>query len=151
MPKNIKSLKPSATSRTKQGYINPGSCKKLFPGLSGTPIIYRSSYEKRFIYWCESDNRVKFWGSECMAIPYMSVTDQKQHSYYPDFVVEMTNGEKWIIEIKPKSQCVRPVNPNGWLWNEYTKNIAKWAEAKRFCKSRGYKFKVLTEETIYKL
>lgn len=151
MSHNIKQLKPKKNGRYQQGYINPGSCKKLFPGLVHDHIIYRSSYEKKFIYWCESNPDVKYWGSECMKIPYMYVTDKKQHTYYPDYILEMTNGEKWVIEIKPKNQCTRPLNENGWAWEAYTKNMCKWSAAKQFCEARGFKFKILTEDTISKL
>jgi hypothetical protein len=60
MPHNIKQLKPSANSRYRQGYIDPGSCKKLFPDLVRDSIIYRSSYERKFIYWCENNPNVKY-------------------------------------------------------------------------------------------
>ena len=40
---DIKNLKPSRNSRYKQGYVNPKSCKKLFPSIIHEAIIYRSS------------------------------------------------------------------------------------------------------------
>ncbi len=148
---NIKELKPQANGRYSQGYIDPTSCKKLFPSLRRDRIIYRSSYEKRFIYYCEHNKSIKYWGSECMTIPYVLLTDGSQHTYNPDFVVEMTDGTKCIIEIKPKSQCFRPINESGWLWNAYVHNVSKWNAAKQFCESRGLVFKILTEDTISKL
>ena len=63
-----KHLKPKKNGRFQQGYINPNSCKKLFESVKNQPIIYRSSWEKRFIYWCESNKNVKYWGSECTCI-----------------------------------------------------------------------------------
>ena len=56
---NIKSLKPTKNSRYKQGYVNPKSCKKLISTLSNEPIIYRSSYELKFINWLEQNKNVK--------------------------------------------------------------------------------------------
>ena len=151
MGRDIKQLKPVANGRTKQCYLDPRSCKKLYPGLNSSPIICRSSWEKKFALWCEQCDKVKYWGSECMTIPYTSLIDHSPHTYNPDFVVEFENGKKWIVEIKPKSQCKRPMNQNGWLWNEYTKNMAKWSAAKRFCEDRGIEFKIFTENTIAKL
>ena len=58
---NIKQLKPNKTSRYAQGYIDPRACKKLFPELKADKIIYRSSYEKKFILWLERNNNIKFW------------------------------------------------------------------------------------------
>lgn len=148
MSDKIKNLKPSKSSRFKQGYINPLSCKKLFPGISHEVIIYRSSYEKKFIYWLESNKDVKYWGSECFHIPYLSAIDGKVHKYYPDYFVEFINGTKMVVEIKPYNQTKRPVNENSWANREYARNMSKWKAAKDFCDSRGFKFKILTENTI---
>ena len=53
---NIKQLKPRRDGRYEQGYINQESCKKLFPSqMKFEKIIYRSSYEKKFIYWLENN------------------------------------------------------------------------------------------------
>lgn len=147
---NIKQLKPKCNSRYKQGYINPLSCKKLFPQLKHDRIIYRSSYERKFILWLEQNKHVKYWGSECFKIPYM-MPDGKSHSYYPDYFVEMENGEKWVVEIKPYNQTQKPINENCWAAKEYIKNICKWKEAKQFCVNKGYKFYIFTERTIEKL
>lgn len=147
---NIKQLKPQKNSRYRQGYIDPRSCKKLIPGISMEKIIYRSSYELKFITWLESNSNVKQWGSECFYIPYMFV-DGTTHKYYPDYFVEMTDGTKMVIEVKPYNQTKKPVNENCWAAKEYTRNKCKWAAALEFCKSKGYKFKILTEKTINQL
>ena len=107
---NIKQLKPKQNSRYKQGYIDPRSCKKLFNQLSREKIIYRSSYELKFITWLEQSNLVKRWGSECFCIPYLFV-DGTTHKYYPDYFVEMTDGTKMVVEIKPYNQTQKPVKP----------------------------------------
>lgn len=146
----IKQLKPQKEGRYKQGYINPKSCKKLFESLSNEPIIYRSSYEYKFIIWLETDKRVKSWGSECICIPYM-YTDGTTHRYYPDYFVEMVDGRKMVVEIKPSSQTKKPMNENSWLYKEYSKNVCKWKEAMKFCQAKGYEFRILTEKTINQL
>lgn len=146
--KNIKNLKPSLNSRYKQGYIDPSSCKKLFPQLKHDRIIYRSSYEKKFIIWLEQNKNVKYWGSECFSIPYYLISDGKQHTYYPDYFVELENGECWVVEIKPYNQTQKPVNENCWASKEYIKNMCKWKATKEFCEAKGYKFRVFTERTI---
>lgn len=147
---NIKQLKPSKSSRYKQGMVNPLSCKKLFPQLQHDKIIYRSSYEYKFIMWLENSNNVKYWGSECFSIPYFYI-DGTTHRYYPDYFVEMMNGDKYVIEIKPKNQTQQPLNENCWAWKEYQKNLCKWRAAKEFCEKKGYQFKILTENTIKQL
>lgn len=144
---NIKNLKPSKKGRYKQGYIDPSTCKKLFPSISRTPIIYRSSYELKFINWLENSKSVKYWGSECVKIPYFFI-DGKTHSYYPDYLVEFEDGSRMIVEIKPYNQTQKPINENCWLYKEYEKNICKWKATTEFCNKCGYKFKILTEKTI---
>ena len=148
---NIKNLKPRHQSRYEQGYVDPSACKKLFDSLRTQPIIFRSSYEKKFVLWLESSPQVKHWGSECFNIPYYSVLDQKMHNYYPDYFVEMMNGDKIVVEVKPHNQTVKPVNENCWAAREYVRNVCKWQETIKFCNKKGYKFKIITEKTINKL
>lgn len=141
---DIKNLKPNKKSRYSQGYLDPHSCKKYID--PSHPIIYRSSYEKKFIIWCENNPNVERWGSEVIQIPYK--IKGSNHTYNPDFYVEMSNGEKWLVEIKPKHQTTKPTNENSWLMNEWIKNNYKWRAAMNFCESKGIKFKILTEDTI---
>lgn len=148
--KSIKQLKPSKNSRYSQGYINPASCKKLIESVRNQPIIYRSSYEKKFVAWCEMCPTVKTWGSEVIEIPYIWC-DGKYHRYYPDYYVELTDGTKLLIEIKPSNQTVPPANENSWAAREWSRNCAKWRAAQEFCKAKGLVFKILTEKTIEKL
>lgn len=145
---NIKQLKPSKKSRYKQGYIDPRTCKKLIKG--NNIIIYRSSYEFKFITWLENCDKVKSWGSECICIPYLFV-DGTTHKYYPDYFLEMVDGTKIVVEIKPYNQTQKPINENCWAFKEYTKNKCKWSAAVEFCKNKGYIFKILTEKTINQL
>lgn len=148
---NIKKVTPS-NNRYQQGYVNPNACKKLFPSLKNDIIIYRSSYEKKFILWLESCPTVKYWGSECFHIPYVSKIDGMTHKYYPDYFVEMTDGTKIVVEIKPYDQTHKPINEsNGWARREWIKNVSKWTAAQEFCKKNGLQFKILTEKTINRL
>lgn len=147
---DIKNLKPKQNGRYKQGYIKPSSCKKLFEQISKDVIIYRSSYELKFIMWLENSDKVARWGSECFSIPYMFV-DGTTHRYWPDYFVEFVDGTKMVVEIKPYNQTQKPVNENCWVAKEYTKNMCKWKATMEFCKKKGYKFKVLTEKTINQL
>ena len=85
-----------------------------------------------------------------MKIPYI-MPDGSHHNYYPDYFVETSNGECWVVEIKPYNQTQRPVNENAWGYKEYIKNMCKWKETKSFCEAKGYKFKIFTERTINQL
>lgn len=145
---DIKNLKPSKKSRYVQGYVNPHTCKKLID--KSKPIIYRSSYEKKFIVWLEGSKRVAHWSSECIRIPYLYV-DGKMHSYYPDYYVEFEDGSRMLVEIKPLNQTKPPVNENAWASREWVRNSCKWKAAQEFCCNKGIQFKILTENTINKL
>lgn len=144
----IKNIKPSLNSRYQQGYVNTSACTKLFPSCKQERIIYRSSYEKKFIIWAENNPDVVHWGSECVEIPYFSRVDNKTHRYYPDFLLEFTDGTLMLVEIKPKNQTVKPVNESSYAAREYIRNKCKWAAALEWCRARGIKFKILTEKTI---
>lgn len=148
MSHNIKQLKPQVNSRYKQGYINPDSCKKLLNKTQ--PVIYRSSYERKFITWLESCKQVKKWASESISISYC-LPDGSKHNYYPDYYIETTDNKKYIIEIKPSDQTYKPLYENTWLYREWMKNCCKWEAAKSFCQKNGLEFKILTENTINKL
>lgn len=145
---DIKDLKPRKQSRYSQGYVNPKSCKKLID--TSKPIIYRSSYEKRFMVWLEGCKRVAKWGSECICIPYLFV-DGKMHKYYPDYYVEFEDGTRMLVEIKPYNQTHPPVNENAWAAKEWARNSCKWKAAQEFCEAKGLQFKILTENTINRL
>jgi len=145
---DIKNLKPSKKSRYEQGYINTHSCKKIFESQRGAPIIYRSSLEKKFVQWCENNSKVARWGSECVQVPYYDPRDDREHTYNPDFVIEMTSGQKIVVEIKPLSQTVKPDYPynDDYQWNQYIKNKLKWDAAIKFFSSKNIKFIIITEK-----
>ena len=145
---NIHQLKPRKGARYSQGYIDPRTCKKLINNTE--PIIYRSSYERKFVVWCESSRDVVRWGSECIRIPYI-MPDGSTHSYYPDYYIEMVDGKKIVIEIKPLNQTKAPVNENSWAHREWVKNNCKWKAAQEFCSAKGFEFRILTEKTISRL
>lgn len=148
---DIKQIAPKKNSRFKQGYVNTSSCHKLFESVSHQPVIYRSSWELRFIRWCENSPKVAHWGSECVSIRYFLPTDQQWHTYYPDFLVEMTDGTKAIVEIKPANQVKKPSSTDTWAAATYIKNMSKWRTIKQACIEKGYKFCILTEHTIERL
>ena len=64
------------------------------------------------------------------------------------------NIKKYLIEVKPKKQTVKPKVPKrqtkGYIREvyEYAKNMAKWESAKEFCKDRNWEFKILTEDEL---
>jgi len=123
-----------------------------------TNIIYRSLWERRFMIYCDTNEKILEWGSEEIIVPYRSPVDNRYHRYFPDFYVKVKdkNGKikKMIIEIKPYKQCIEPKvqkrKTKAYIYEvvEYAKNQAKWEAAKEWCLDRGYEFKVLTENEL---
>jgi len=116
-------------------------------------IIYRSSYELKFMNWCDTNTDVLAWGSEEIVIPYRSPLDKKIHRYFPDFFVK-TESKKYLIEVKPYRFTKEPVIPKRKtkrFINEvmtYGVNLAKWETATEFCLDRGWEFMIITEKEL---
>lgn len=123
-----------------------------------TNIIYRSLWERKFMVYCDNNERILEWGSEEIALPYRSPVDNRVHRYFPDFYIKVkeSTGEikKYLIEIKPLKQLSPPSKPKRqtkqYLYEayEYAKNQAKWKAAKEFCEDRQWQFKVITEKEL---
>ena len=45
-------------------------------------IIVRSSWEVRFLNWCDNNTHILSYSSEEIVIPYLSPIDNKYHRYY---------------------------------------------------------------------
>ena len=124
-----------------------------------TNIIYRSLMERRFMEWCDSNDKCYKWSSEEVVIPYISPIDNKQHRYFPDFLIQTPKG--WfLIEVKPLAQSRPPKklvvenlelkkkrryikSVQTWLVNE-----AKWKAATKVCEKKGWSFQILTEKQL---
>ena len=123
-----------------------------------TSITYRSSYELKFMNWCDLNSSVIGWNSEEIVIPYRSPIDNKVHRYFVDFYMEVkdSNGSKkcYLIEVKPKRFTKAP--PTGKRKTKrylqeianYAVNEAKWKSAKSFCKKEGMEFRIVTEKEL---
>ena len=122
-------------------------------------IIYRSSWELKFMQWCDRNPNVIEYASEEFCIPYLSPIDGRVHRYFPDFIMKVKeqSGEikKYIIEIKPKKQTIPPIQTskkrNKTFINEvktYVVNEAKWKAAEEWCKDHLLEFMVITEDQL---
>ena len=123
-----------------------------------TNIIYRSLWERKFMVYCDKNAKILEWGSEEIALPYISPHDSRVHRYFPDFYMKVkeTNGKikNYVIEVKPAKQTIPPKKPKrqtkGYIREayEYARNQAKWKMAKEFCADRQWEFKVVTEKEL---
>ena len=155
-----------ATTARKGTYspLFPDKCLNLVK--FGKKPTFRSKWEATCFRALDTNAIVVRWGSElpdCM-VEYIKPTDGIKHRYFPDLYVEIIDRDgnigKWVVEVKPLSECAPPVPPKRktatstqqyaikqatWLTNE-----AKWKVAKIECAKRGWRFMVATEDTIYK-
>ena len=119
-----------------------------------TNIWYRSLWERRVMVHLDDNINVLEWSSEEIVIPYLSPLDNRYHRYFPDFFVRTKTGAM-ILEVKPMSQSVKPKvkkKVTKAYINEvatYGVNQAKWDAAIEYCKDRGWKFKVITENELF--
>ena len=118
--------------------------KKKYLG-DPSKVVYRSLWERQAFKWAESNGRVKAWNSEEIVVPYKCKTDGKLHRYFVDMLVELSNGDIILVEIKPKKQTIPPKNQKRKTKkyiNEvttYIKNTSKWEAAQQYAQHKGWK------------
>ena len=123
-----------------------------------TNIIYRSLWERKFMVYCNKNTKLLEWGSEEIALPYISPHDSRVHRYFPDFYIKVQENtgkiKRYLIEVKPLKQTVKPKKPKrqtkGYIREafEYARNQAKWKAAREYCADRMWEFKVITEKEL---
>jgi hypothetical protein len=139
-----------------QGKYKPKNPQKYLG--DPTNIVYRSGWELRLMRYLDSHPNVLEWGSEEVVIPYISPIDGRYHRYFTDFIVKQINRdgnkETIIIEVKPKAQT-KPPEKKSRVTKRYVNEVktwgvnqAKWKAASEFCKDRGWKFQLITEDEL---
>ena len=139
-----------------QGRFNPRNPEKYKGDLRN--IIYRSSWELKFLQWCDRNENILEYGSEEFFIPYFDPTTNRVRRYFPDFIIKIKESsgdiKKYVIEVKPLKQTVPPKQKSrvtkSYLYEckTYVVNQAKWKAAEEWCKDRMLEFKVITEHQL---
>jgi hypothetical protein len=116
--------------------------------------IYRSGWELVFMTFCDSNKHIQYWASEALVIPYQHPFTGKRTNYIPDFFVvyQTANGKNIaeVVEIKPKKQSLIESKVASKKDRMVVAiNHAKWLSAKAYCASKGYTFRVITEDDIF--
>lgn len=121
-------------------------------------IVYRSNYELIAFRFFDLNPNVVEWSSEETIIPYANPLTGRTSRYFVDIYAKMKdkNGEirKYLIEIKPHSQTLPPVQKNRktksliYQQAEYVKNQAKWKAASEWCNKKNMTFVILTEKHL---
>jgi len=141
-----------------QGFYKPRHPEKYVGDVN--KIRFMSSWELQTDKFLDDNVNVLRWSSEEIAIPYIKPTDGKTHKYYPDYWVEYRNKAGKVVseiwEVKPKNQTQQPrsrgKNKKTQLRESITWaiNIAKWEAATQFCNKYGLKFRIITENQLFK-
>lgn len=152
---NLKSRMRTTKGQYDQGNFMPKN-KEKYKG--NYPIIYRSSWEKKFMNYCDTSDMVEAWGSENIKIPYYNPVAKSVWNYYTDFIVKIRTPEgpfTAVIEIKPSKQTKPPnyknrKNKKTLMYEHKTwiTNKSKWEAAEEYCKKRGWKFIIMTEKDL---
>ena len=141
-------------SKFKQGVFQPVNKDKYKGTL---PILYRSSYELRFMRWADHNPNIISWGSESIIIPYQNPLTGNISRYFVDNNIKIKTKDgtikKFLIEIKPAAQTIPPkpgknTKALSRRQAEYVKNRAKWQAATDFAKKKNYSFVILTEKEL---
>ncbi len=154
---SIKNVKPDP--RYNGGRYYPINERKY---VGSGPIIYRSSWERKYCMYCDNNEGIVAWSSEPFSIEYYNPLTKKTHSYYPDFWIKVKTDsgklKEYLVEIKPKSQLKKPIEPKRkteqaiknfkYKAESYIKNLAKAKAAKNFAGHRGMEYIILTEDSL---
>jgi hypothetical protein len=162
MASDIKSNKPTAKSKFRQGYYTLNNPDKYIG--DPTKIIYRSSWEYKFCRYCDDSTNVLKWSSEPFPIKYMSPIDGKEHDYYIDFYMRgIKDGQEidYLVEVKPQESLKKPVFEGiqtmqklknfNYAAKTFIINTAKFSAAKAYAESIGYKFIIVTEDFLFRV
>jgi hypothetical protein len=127
--------------------------------------FYRSSYELRVMNFFDLTENILAWSSERHIIPYKLPKEidrtGKIRRYFVDFYCEVRqkdgNIKKFLVEVKPLIQSIKPENPKKITKSyknkiiTYLINKIKWEAAQQYCKFKGYEWKILTEAEIFNI
>ena len=136
---------------TKKGYYRPKNPKKYKGDYKN--IFFRSSWEEKFMKYCDTKQYILEWGSEEYVIPYRDPTSGKVRRYFPDFYIKV-KGKKYMVEVKPLYQTKEPKTQKRidkkYIREvvTYSVNRAKWKAAQKFCKQLGWQFQIITEKEL---
>ena len=142
----------------RQGLFIPTNTQKYRGDVN--KIRFMSSWELKVFHFLDGNPNILEWSSEGVVVPYIKPTDGKIHKYYVDCWVKYRNKLGEIVEelweIKPKKQTKPPTRRgkskktqlNETILHEINK--AKWNSARLLCEKRGWVFRLITEDSLFK-
>jgi len=135
-----------------KGIFHPRNPEKYLGDIN--KIRFLSSWERVFMEFCDKNPNVLQWGSEEFKIPYWNPVKNARANYIPDFIVKYKDKSGHVvtevIEIKPKKQTVIGKKVSTYDKVQLVINHAKWVAAKAYCDQHNVKFRVLTEDELFR-
>jgi len=152
----VRLIKENGGNMAYMGKFTPKNPQK-YKG-NHTNIVWRSTWECKYMSWLDKTDSVVSWSSEEIVIPYKDPLRGHTRRYFVDFYVQIRNKDNkidtYLIEIKPKYQTIEPIKKTKitkkYINEVYTWGInsAKWKAAEEYASDRGWKFKILTEDEL---
>lgn len=103
---------------------------------------------------CDDHPNILQWGSEVIRIPYFNPILNKATTYVPDFLIVYVdrNGKNHseVIEIKPLKETNILAAKTKRDAIAIAINMAKWQAAELWCKKNGMRFRIMTENSIFR-
>lgn len=139
-----------------KGTFEPVNKEKL---INAGKMVFRSSWERDVMAFFDRSPKILKWGSECIQVPYFSSVKNRMARYFVDFVITYKDKDDnlvtELIEVKPIDQVNPPKKTkNKKTYDEamltFLTNQQKWTAAQKYCEERGWKFRILTENQIYR-
>ncbi|MFA5490241.1 MAG: TnsA endonuclease N-terminal domain-containing protein [Candidimonas sp.] len=134
-----------------QDFFEPKNPEKY---LSGKKIFYKSAWELTVMRMLDEKSSILAWQSEPFTIYYLNPLTKKWKPYIPDFFViyENKKGQKnaEVWELKPMTQTGLVEAKTRYDRAQVVINQAKWSYAVQWCSRKGYRFRVITENDIYR-
>lgn len=139
----------------KQGKFTPVNPLKYVGDVNN--IVYRSSWELKFMNWADTQTSVTHWNSEEIIVPYISPVDNRTHRYFVDFAIAIKTRsgvvKKYLVEVKPDAQTRMPVGTRKTkalleATMTFSVNNAKWAAAEKWAVKNGMEFIIFTEKHL---
>lgn len=149
-------------ANTAKDYFYPKNPQKY---VGKAPIIYRSSWELAAMQFYDKHPYVLAWQSETVQIRYFNPVKGQPSIYIPDFLVKYTDGTGKIfvemVEVKPLKEVPgytkisertgRTLKVDKSTQMQQQINAAKWMAAQAYCRAHGMTFRVVTEQTLFKM
>ena len=117
-------------------------------------VRFLSSWERNFCVNCDTNPNIIQWGSEPFKIQYWNPIKNRVANYFPDFIIKYRDarGEviTEVIEIKPMKQSVTSKSMSTYDKLSLIVNHAKWQAAVAVCESHNIRFRVVTEQDLFR-